>query len=104
MPDDHPVSRYRRTHPVKPVKATGGVVWWSQALERALFAGSDRCADPAAVLATLIMTAKLNDIVPQAWLADVLTLIACLPQGRLHELLPGNWSAHVRPIVPPQAA
>jgi transposase len=69
-----------------------------------LFAGSDRGADRAAVMATLIMTAKLNDVDPQAWLADVLTRIASLPQGRLHELLPWNWSAHVRSVAPPQAA
>jgi hypothetical protein len=53
-----------------------------------LFAGSDRGADRAAVMATLITTAKLNDIDPQAWLADVLARIASLPQGRLRELLP----------------
>ena len=48
-----------------------------------LFAGSDRGAERAAVMATLIMTAKLNEIDPQAWLADVLARIANLPQGRL---------------------
>ena len=69
-----------------------------------LFAGSDRGAERAAVMATLIMTAKLNNIDPQAWLADVLGRIACLPRGRLHELLPWNWSAHVRSVAPPQAA
>jgi transposase len=69
-----------------------------------LFAGSDRGADRAAVMATLIVTAKLNGVDPQAWLADVLTRIASLPQGRLHELLPWNWSAHVRSVAPPQAA
>ena len=37
-----------------------------------VFAGSDRGAERAAVMATLIMTAKLNDVDPQAWLADVL--------------------------------
>jgi transposase len=68
-----------------------------------LFAGSDRGADRAAIMATLIMTAKLNDIDPQAWLADVLARIAALPQGRLHELL-WNWSVHVRSVAPPQAA
>jgi len=47
------------------------------------------------------MTCKLNDIDPQAWLADVLARIASLPQ--LHELLPWNWSAHVRSVAPPQA-
>ena len=42
-------------------------------------------------MATLIMTAKLNDVDPQAWLADVLGRIADIPQGRLVELLPWNW-------------
>ena len=37
---------------------------------------------------TLIGTAKLNDVDPQAWLADVLARIAEKPQTRLHELLP----------------
>jgi transposase len=56
-----------------------------------LFAGSDRGADRAAVMATLIMTAKLNDIDPQAWLADVLARIAAHPAHRLDDLLPWNW-------------
>lgn len=56
-----------------------------------LFAGSDRGADRAAVMFTLIMTAKLNDVDPQVWLADVFARIASLPQGRLHELLPWEW-------------
>ena len=42
---------------------------------------------------TLIVTAKLNDVDPQAWLADVLTRIAELPHIRVHELLPWNWKA-----------
>ena len=37
------------------------------------------------------MTAKLNDVDPQAWLADVLARIDGLPQARLHELLPWLW-------------
>jgi transposase len=57
-----------------------------------LFAGSDRGAERAAVMATLIMTARLNNIDPKAWLADVLARIADLPQSRLHELLPWNWA------------
>jgi transposase len=56
-----------------------------------LFAGSDRGADRAAVIATLITTTKLNDVDPQAWLADVLARIADIPQARVHELLPWNW-------------
>ncbi len=58
-----------------------------------LFAGSDRGAERAAAMATLITTAKLNDVDPQAWLADVLARIASMPQGRLAELLPWNWRA-----------
>jgi transposase len=56
-----------------------------------LFAGSDRGADRAAVMTTLITTAKMNDIDPQAWLADVLARIAEHPAHRLDELLPWNW-------------
>ena len=56
-----------------------------------LFAGSDRGADRAAVMATLIMTAKLNDIDPLAWLSDVLARIAEMPQTQLADLLPWNW-------------
>ena len=40
---------------------------------------------------TLIGTAKLNNVDPQAWLADVLGRIAETPQSRLDELLPWNW-------------
>ena len=58
-----------------------------------LFAGSDRGGERAAVMYTLIGTAKLNDVDPQAWLADVLARIANLPQTRLHELLPWHWNA-----------
>lgn len=58
-----------------------------------LFAGSDRGAERAAVMYTLIGTAKLNDVDPQAWLADVLARIADTPQSRLAELLPWEWNA-----------
>ena len=58
-----------------------------------LFAGSDRGADRAAIMYTLIGTAKLNDADPQAWLADVLARIADAPQSRLADLLPWNWKA-----------
>ncbi|RWI58197.1 MAG: IS66 family transposase [Mesorhizobium sp.] len=57
-----------------------------------LFAGSDRGADRAAFMATLINTAKLNGIDPQAWLADVLACIADTPITQIEDLLPWNWS------------
>ena len=57
-----------------------------------LFAGSDRGGQRAALLYSLIVTAKLNDVDPQAWLADVLARIAEHPANRLDELLPWNWA------------
>ena len=58
-----------------------------------LFAGSDRGAERAAALYTLIGTAKLNDVAPEAWLADVLARINDYPASRLDELLPWNWNS-----------
>jgi transposase len=58
-----------------------------------LFCGSDRGGQRAAILYTLIQTARLNDVDPQAWLADILTRIADHPINRLDELLPWNWQA-----------
>jgi transposase len=40
---------------------------------------------------SLIVTAKLNDIDPQAWLADVLARMPNMPVSRLPDLLPWNW-------------
>jgi len=56
-----------------------------------LFAGSDRGGERAAAMYSLIVTARLNDVDPRAWLADVLRRIADHPASRLHELLPWNW-------------
>jgi hypothetical protein len=67
-----------------------------------LFAGSDRSADRAAFMATLIMTAKLNDIDPQAWLADVLARIADTPVTKLAELLP--WQRKLETAIIASAA
>jgi transposase len=57
-----------------------------------LFAGSDRGGERAAVVYSLIATAKLNDVDPQAWLADVLARIADHPVRHLDELLPWDWA------------
>ena len=40
---------------------------------------------------SLIVSAKMNDVDPQVWLADVLARIAIHPAHRLDELLPWNW-------------
>ncbi|MEG3178883.1 IS66 family transposase [Sphingomonas sp. RB3P16] len=61
-----------------------------------LFCGSDRGGQRAAVLYTLIQTARLNDVDPQAWLADVLARIADHPAARLDELLPWNWAPRIQ--------
>jgi transposase len=58
-----------------------------------LFAGSDRGGRRAAAIYSLIVTAKMNDIDPQAWLADVLARIAEHQAHRLDELLPWNWQS-----------
>jgi hypothetical protein len=42
---------------------------------------------------SLIISAKMNDVDPQVWLADVLARIAAHPAHRLDELLPWNWKA-----------
>jgi transposase len=56
-----------------------------------LFAGSDRGGERAAAMYSLIATAKLNEVNPRAWLADVLARIADHPASRLDELLPWHW-------------
>lgn len=64
-----------------------------------LFAGSDRGGERAALIYTLIATARLNDVDPQAWLADALARIAAIPQGQLDQLLPWHWAANAAPIA-----
>jgi hypothetical protein len=56
-----------------------------------LFAGSDRGGERAAVMYTLIQTARLNDVDPQAWLADVLGRLNDHNIHNLDQLLPWNW-------------
>ena len=58
-----------------------------------LFAGSDRGGRRAAAMYSLIVTCKMNDVDPQAWLADVLSRIAEHPAHKLDELLPWRWRA-----------
>jgi hypothetical protein len=62
-----------------------------------LFAGSDRGGQRAAAMYSLIVTAKMNDVDPQAWLADVLARIAEHPAHRIDELLPWNWRPRSAP-------
>jgi transposase len=55
------------------------------------FAGSDEGGRRAAALYTLIATAKLNDVDPQAWLADVLARMPDYPAKQISDLLPWSW-------------
>ncbi|WJS05580.1 IS66 family transposase (plasmid) [Roseibium aggregatum] len=65
-----------------------------------LFAGSDRGADRAAFMATLLNSAKLNAVDPQAWLADVLARIAETPVSQVEGLLPWNWEPRTPASAP----
>jgi transposase len=58
-----------------------------------LFAGSERGGERAAIMYTMIQTAKLNNVDPYAWLADVLARIADHPMNDLAALLPWNWKS-----------
>ncbi len=60
------------------------------------FAGSDEGGRRAAALYTLIATAKLNDVDPHAWLADVLARMPDYPAKRIDDLLPWNWHVERR--------
>jgi transposase len=57
------------------------------------FAGSDRGGERAAAIYILIETCKLNEVDPQAWLADVLARLPDHPAKRTTELLPWAWKA-----------
>ena len=57
-----------------------------------LFAGSDQGGERAAAIYSLIETAKLSGLDPQAWLRDGLARIADHPNNRIGEPLPWNWS------------
>src|SRR5665213_2757022 len=83
----------------------GRVCLTNNAAERALrgvavgrrnwtFAGSDAGGDRAAAVYTLIETCKMNDVDPQAWLADVLARLPDHPANKVADLLPWNWKAN----------
>ena len=83
----------------------GRVCLTNNAAERALrgvavgrrnwtFAGSDAGGHRAAAVYTLIETCKMNDVDPQAWLADVLARLPDHPANKVTDLLPWNWKAN----------
>ena len=58
-----------------------------------MFAGSEGGGHAAAIACTLIETAKLNGVDPQAWLTDVLSRIADHKIKQVQELSPWNFKA-----------
>lgn len=64
-----------------------------------LFAGSKAGGERAAALYSVIETAKLNGIEPQAYIADVIEKIASdWPASRWDDLMPWNWTAGQAPV------
>ncbi len=78
MPDNNPAERALR-----PI-GIGRKNW--------LFAGADTGAETLARAMTIIETAKMNGLDPQAYLADILARIQDHKINRINELLPWNWS------------
>ncbi|MCF3947349.1 IS66 family transposase [Acidiphilium iwatense] len=64
-----------------------------------LFAGSDRGGQRAAMMYSLITTAKMNNVDPQAWLADILARTASHPAAKIDELMPWNWTSQPRVLA-----
>ena len=62
-----------------------------------LSAWSDHGGERAAAICSLIVTARLNDVNPRVWLANILYRIADHPAQRLHELLPWNYANTLNP-------
>lgn len=69
-------------------------------MARWLFAGSDAGGETLARAMTIIETAKLNGLNPQAYLADIFDRIHDHPNLRLAELLPWNWTPINAPADP----
>ena len=68
---------------------------WKLGAKNWLFVGSELAGQRAAVVMSLVQSAKLNGLDPWAYLHDVLARIHSHPSHRLEELLPHRWQASV---------
>ena len=87
------LGHYRLNPPPVQAAYAGGLLIWGRGesledIATLLEFGGYR----AAIMYTLIETARLNDVDPEAWLADVIARIADHPINRVDQLLPWNWS------------
>ena len=64
---------------------------WAMGRKAWLFAGSELAGQRAAMVMSLVQSAKLNKIDPWAYLRDVLARIHNHPASRIDELLPHRW-------------
>lgn len=69
-----------------------------------LFAGSDTGGETLARAMTLVESAKMNGLDPQAYLADILDRIHDHKNNRLDELLPWNWTPNAAGTTQSEAA
>ncbi len=91
MPDNNPAERALRTIAITR--------------KNFLFLGSDAGGERAAVIYTVLQSAKLNGLDPEAYLADVIDRMAKgHPINRLSELLPWNWKPYVQATPISEAA
>ena len=69
--------------------------------KNSLFVGNERGGKTFAVLASLVNTAKLNSVDPEAWLADVLERIISgkVTASQMDTLFPWTWKAHRESIA-----
>jgi hypothetical protein len=71
----------------------------AQGRKNYLFAGSDSGGERAAAIYSLIGSAKLNGLDPEAYLRNVLSRIADHPITHIEELLPWNLSTSLPPAI-----
>ncbi|NKI16606.1 IS66 family transposase, partial [Spongiibacter sp. KMU-166] len=65
---------------------------WALGRSNWLFAGSLRSGQRAANIMTLIQSARINGLNPQAYLQDVMERLPTQKASKIEELLPHNWT------------